>query len=168
MDTLEIEFDRLVRSREFGQAEKALAKWLEKSTPPVADACYSTAFLMWQSGNPFGAINELGKAIDSGKDPNNLCRILRAKILVEQGNLEIALADHNAILQSDPSTTSTAYQNTARFRTAYILARLGSAEFTDVIELILPDDRDRIGRQILGRDDLIRMYQGSQKAPPKT
>jgi len=168
MDPLEIEFDRLVRSRDFEQAEKALTRWLEKSSPSVPDACHSKAFLMWQSGNPAGAIDELSKVIESGQDPSNLCRIQRAQIRLAQGELANALADHNAILQSDPSTTSTAYQNTARFRTAYILARLGSAEFTDVIELILPDDRDRIGRQILGRDDLIRMYQGSQKAPPKT
>jgi hypothetical protein len=158
MDTLEIEFQRLFRERDFDRAHVALEKWSASSGIGEAQTTFWRACLLDMKGDSASAILALSKLIASGNDDRSLCLVRRARMYLDQNELKKSLLDYQAILNDPAEHLVTGFHTCAKFRSAFILARLGDLGFEQAIEKVPPDYEEWVVERIRNVVDLRAIF----------
>lgn len=163
IDHRKSEFLLLAKAHDFRGAHKSLeALASETSMEPTSLAIWQSHLLQME-GNVDQAAHVLEPHIESGDMSGKFLRHRRAQLFLSSDRLDEARADLEALLADDHPRIA-ALHSGCRVQLAYVLAQQGSPKFSEVFDAI-PDGRDYfIKDSIVGKDDLVAMFQAQCRA----
>ena len=158
MNTLEIAFTRLLRSREYDLAEIALGKWAATDQLPDVETNCWRSVILFNKGETVAAIEMLSKLIDSGMDNLQRYRARRAACAYYSSDFVQALADYTDLLADKTPIVASMYHMMAQFRVAFVFALRGDVRFEAEVGRIKPGYAEVVNGKEMTADGLRRLY----------